>query len=152
MFSWWGGAVVRLRWAVLAAAAVLVVVGATWGAGVFGKLTGGGFEDPASESTKARERIMAELGNQDVDVLVLYSSETATVDQPAFRDPVTTTLTRLRELPEVASVTSWYELQGQASSPPTATRRTRWCNCGRSSQTTRRRRTSGWRRPSTRRA
>ncbi|MFC0530230.1 MMPL family transporter [Phytohabitans kaempferiae] len=111
MFAWWGRAVVRLRWGVLAAAAVLVVVGATWGAGVFGKVTGGGFEDPASESTKARERIIAELGSQDVDILVLYSSDTATVDQPAFRDPVTTTLAALRARPEVASVTSWYDTQ-----------------------------------------
>jgi len=112
MFAWWGRTVVRLRWAVLGAAAVLVVVGVTWGAGVFGKLTGGGFDDPASESTKARDRIIAELGNQDVDVLVLYSSDTATVDQPAFRDPVAATLTALRGLPEVASVTSWYDTQG----------------------------------------
>ncbi|GAA4448355.1 MMPL family transporter [Phytohabitans houttuyneae] len=111
MFAWWGRAVVRLRWGVLAAAAVLVVVGATWGTGVFGKLTGGGFDDPASESTKARERIIAELGNQDVDVLVLYSSAAATVDQPAFRDPVTATLAEVRTLPEVASVTSWYDTQ-----------------------------------------
>jgi uncharacterized membrane protein YdfJ with MMPL/SSD domain len=111
MFAWWGRTVVRLRWGVLAAAAVLVVVGVTWGGGVFGKLTGGGFDDPASESTKARERIIAELGNQDVDVLVLYASDTATVDQPAFRDPVTTTLTALRGLPEVASVSSWYDTQ-----------------------------------------
>ncbi|BCB87634.1 MMPL family transporter [Phytohabitans suffuscus] len=109
MFAWWGRVVVRLRWAVLAAAAVLVVLGATWGTGVFGKLTGGGFDDPGSESTKARARIIAELGNQDVDVLVLYSSDSATVDQPAFRDPVTTTLARLGGMPEVASVTSWYD-------------------------------------------
>ncbi|MDQ7907272.1 MMPL family transporter [Phytohabitans sp. ZYX-F-186] len=111
MFAWWGKTVVRLRWVVLAAAAVLVVVGATWGAGVFDKVTGGGFDDPASESTRARDRIIAELGNQDVDILVLYSSDTATVDQAAFRDPVTATLTRLRGLPEVASVTSWYDTQ-----------------------------------------
>jgi uncharacterized membrane protein YdfJ with MMPL/SSD domain len=111
MFAWWGRTVVRLRWGVLVAAAALVVLGATWGAGVFGKLTGGGFDDPASESTKARERIIAELGNQDIDVLVLYSSDTATVDQPAFRDPLTATLSGVRALPEVASVTSWYDAQ-----------------------------------------
>ena len=64
--------------------------------GVFGALTGGGFDDPASESSQARERIIAELGNQDVDVLVLYSSPTATVDDPAFRDPVTATLAEVR--------------------------------------------------------
>ncbi|WP_245736543.1 MMPL family transporter [Micromonospora pattaloongensis] len=104
----------RLRWVVLAAAMVLIAVGATWGAGVFGALTGGGFDDPASESSRARERITAELGNQDVDLLVLYSSDSAAVTDPAFRDPVTATLQRLRERPEVASVTSWYDTRSPA--------------------------------------
>lgn len=111
MFAWWGRMVVRLRWVVLAAALALVVVGATWGASVFGQLTGGGFDDPASESSRAVARINEELGPQGADVIVLFSSETATVDQPAFRDPVAGTLSRLREHPEVRSVTSWYETQ-----------------------------------------
>src|SRR5690349_8264893 len=81
MFAWWGRAVVRWRWAVLAAGLVVVLVGGLWGLGVFGQLTGGGFEDPASESTKARERVTAEIGDQDVDILVLYTSPDATVDQ-----------------------------------------------------------------------
>jgi len=109
MFAWWGRAVVRLRWVVLAAGLVLAVVGGTWGTGVFGSLTGGGFDDPASESSRARERITAELGNRDVDLLVLYSSDAATVDQQSFRDPVTTTVQDLRGRPEVAEVTSWYD-------------------------------------------
>ena len=114
MFARWGSAVVRLRWAVLAAALVLIAVGATWGTGVFGSLTGGGFDDPASESSRTQQRITAELGNQGADLLVLYSSETATADQPAFRGPVTATLDRLRQRPEVASVTSWYDTPAPA--------------------------------------
>ncbi|MEU4568490.1 MMPL family transporter [Micromonospora sp. NPDC023956] len=111
MFAWWGRMVVRLRWAVLAAALALVVVGATWGAAVFGQLTGGGFDDPASESSRALTRITEELGPQGADVIVLFSDDATTVDQPAFRDPVAATLTRLREHPEVRQVTSWYETQ-----------------------------------------
>jgi trehalose monomycolate/heme transporter len=114
MFAWWGRAVVRLRWAVLAAAVVLVAVGATWGAGVFGSLTGGGFDDPASESSRARERIIAELGNQDVDVLLLFSREDAAVEDAGFRGPVTARLAEVRQLPAVASVTSWYDTQAPA--------------------------------------
>ncbi|MFI7518340.1 MMPL family transporter [Micromonospora globbae] len=109
MFGWWGRAVVRLRWAVLAAAVLLAAVGATWGAGVFGQLTGGGFDDPASESSRAYARITDELGPQGADLIVLWSSDTATADQPAFRDPVTATVSRLRERPEVTSVTTWYD-------------------------------------------
>ncbi|MFE0590384.1 MMPL family transporter [Micromonospora echinospora] len=111
MFAWWGRMVVRLRWAVLAAGLALVVVGATWGAAVFGQLTGGGFDDPGSESSRALARINEELGPQGADVIVLFSDDATTVDQPAFRDPVTATLTRLREHPEVRQVTSWYETQ-----------------------------------------
>ncbi|OZV79364.1 hypothetical protein CA850_18455 [Micromonospora echinospora] len=111
MFAWWGRMVVRMRWGVLAAALALVVVGATWGASVFGQLTGGGFDDPASESSRALTRINEELGPQGADVIVLFSDDATTVDQPAFRDPVTATLTRLREHPEVRQVTSWYETQ-----------------------------------------
>ncbi|MEV4532223.1 MMPL family transporter [Asanoa sp. NPDC049518] len=114
MFAWWGRAVVRFRWLVLAAAAVLVLVGAAWGTGVFGALTGGGFDDPKSESTQFRDRTIAELGSQDIDVLVLYSDPAATVDDPGFRDPVTATLARVRALPEVATVTSFYDTQSPA--------------------------------------
>ncbi|MGK5522445.1 MMPL family transporter [Micromonospora sp. URMC 107] len=111
MFAWWGHMVVRLRWAVLAAALVLVVVGSTWGVGVFGQLTGGGFDDPASESSRAAERITRELGPQGADLVVLWSSDGPTVDQPAFRDPVAATVAALRERPEITSVTTWYDTQ-----------------------------------------
>ena len=106
MFAWWGRAVVRLRWSVLAAAVVLAVVGATWGAGVFGSLTGGGYADPDSEANRAYTRIAAELGRQDPDLIVLWSSDTATVDDPAFRDAVTAAVAGIRGLPQVQDVTS----------------------------------------------
>ena len=114
MFAWWGRVVVRARWAVLAAALVLVGVGATWGTGVFGALIGGGFDDPDMESSRIEQQITEQLGNQGADLIVLYSSETHTVDEPAFRDPVTATLARLRERPEVATVASWYDTQAPA--------------------------------------
>ena len=114
MFLWWGKAVVRFPWTVLALGAALVLIGATWGTGLFGVVSGGGFEDPNSESARAVERINAELGNQDVDIIVLYSSETATVDDPAFREAVTSTIDRLRERPEVVRVTSWYDTPSPA--------------------------------------
>ncbi|MFG1888453.1 MMPL family transporter [Micromonospora sp. NPDC049051] len=114
MFAWWGHMVVRLRWSVLAAALVLVAVGSTWGVGVFGQLTGGGFDDPASESSRAAERITRELGPQGADLVVLWSSAGPTVDQPAFRDPVAATVAGLRARPDITSVTTWYDTQAPA--------------------------------------
>jgi trehalose monomycolate/heme transporter len=105
----WGPLVVRWRWVVLAAAAALLVVGATWGTGVFGALTSAGFTDPDSESTIAQERISEEVGDQDTDLLVLYSSRTATVDDPQFAGPVTDTLATVAARPEVAGLVSWYD-------------------------------------------
>ncbi|WP_434743231.1 MMPL family transporter [Micromonospora sp. SH-82] len=125
MFAWWGRVVVRARWAVLAAAVALVVLGSTWGVGVFGQLSGGGFDDPASESSRAAERIATELGPQGADLIVLWSAREngqgaeggtsgGTVEDPAFRDPVTATVAGLREQPSVASVTTWYDTQAPA--------------------------------------
>lgn len=108
MFAWWGRAVVRLRWLVLAAAAAVLVIGATWGGGVFNDLISGGFDDPGSPSSRAHREITAQLGRQDVDILALYSSENLTYDQPGFRDAVTAVATELSGRPEVASVVGAY--------------------------------------------
>ncbi|GAB1642488.1 MMPL family transporter [Krasilnikovia sp. MM14-A1259] len=109
MFGWWGRTVVRVRWWVIAAALALVVTGATWGAGVFGALTGGGYADPHSESNRAAKAIAAQIGRHDPDVLVLWSSDTATVDDPAFRSAVTARVAALRARTEVAGVTSYLD-------------------------------------------
>ncbi len=109
MFAWWGRRVVSARWWVLAGTTVLMLVGGLWGAGVFGALSSGGFDDPASESSRAYERVKADLGRQDQDVLVLFTNPAATVDQPGLSDPVRAVASRLRQRSEVAAVTSWYD-------------------------------------------
>jgi uncharacterized membrane protein YdfJ with MMPL/SSD domain len=107
MFAWWGRTLVRVRWWIVAAALALVVTGATWGAGVFSALTGGGYDDPNSEANRAAGAIATELHRRDPDLVVLWSSDTRTVDAPAFRSAVDT----LRRQPEVASVTSFFDTQ-----------------------------------------
>lgn len=111
MFTLWGRAAVRFRWGIISAAFVLAATGLSWGTGVFDVLTGGGFDNPSSESTRAHERITRELGNQDLDLVLLYSSPSSTVDDPAFRQPVTAALDGLRHRPEVASLVSYYDSQ-----------------------------------------
>jgi RND superfamily putative drug exporter len=98
----------RGRWWVLAATAALVVIGGVWGTGVFGALSGGGFDDPASPSSQAAARITQELGRQGQDVIALYSDPDATVEQPAFREPVERVLATLANRPEVSTSRSFY--------------------------------------------
>ncbi|GGQ57997.1 RND transporter [Couchioplanes caeruleus subsp. azureus] len=115
MFGWWGGAVVRLRWWVVAAALALIVGGATWGTGVFGALTGGGYDDPDSESNRAAAAIAQQLGTRDPDLVVLWSTGSATVDDDAVRQAVTGAVTRLRARPEVRQVVAYTD----PKAPPT---------------------------------
>jgi trehalose monomycolate/heme transporter len=109
MFAWWGRTVVRARWWVLSAGVALAIVGGVWGTGVFGSVVGGGFTDPGSESVKAAERIVTEIGQRPVDVLVVYSSNDATADDPDFRAAVSGALTRIRQHAEVTSAVSFYD-------------------------------------------
>jgi trehalose monomycolate/heme transporter len=108
MFSWWGRTVVRLRWLVLAVSAGVIVLGATWGAAVFGDLTSGGFDDPSSPSSVARDEITSRLGRQDVDIIALYSDPQAVVTDPRFRQAITAVVDRIDGRPEVISVVSGY--------------------------------------------
>jgi uncharacterized membrane protein YdfJ with MMPL/SSD domain len=114
MFAWWGRTVVRARWGVLVAGLVLAVVGGVWGTGVFGEVKGAGFDDPGSESHRARTRIAAEVGQRPADVLVIWSSSAATADDPAFKQSVTDTLARVRSNTGVASVVSYYDTGSDA--------------------------------------
>jgi uncharacterized membrane protein YdfJ with MMPL/SSD domain len=104
MFAAWGRAVARARWWVIAAGVVLAIAGGVWGTGVFSAVAAGGFEDPHSESSRAASGIVTELGRQDVDVLVLYSSPDRTVDDPVFKAAVTGTLAKVK-----AEVHSYYD-------------------------------------------
>lgn len=108
MFYLWGRTVCRIRWPIAAIALAIAAVGGVWGTGVFTHLVGGGFTDPSSLSATAEARITATLGSQSPDVLVLYSSKSATVTDPAFREPVAATLASVRRQTGVASVLSYY--------------------------------------------
>ncbi len=114
MFAALGAFVVRARWAVIAAAVALIVVGATWGAGLFGHLASGGFLDQNSPSAQVRNQIDAAFGPQDADVFVLYTAKSGSISDPAARAAITATLTNARTLPQVSSIADWYTTQSPA--------------------------------------
>jgi uncharacterized membrane protein YdfJ with MMPL/SSD domain len=101
MFESLGRVIYRRRRWVVALALAFVVFAGVWGTGVFSAMTGGGFEDPDSDSSRAAEVAAQELGRSGGDVVVLYSSDALTVDDPAFADAVATSLA---ELPASAGV------------------------------------------------
>ena len=109
MFAWWGRAVVRARWFVLAATLAVVAVGLVWGTGIFGALASGGFDDTASESSRAYARMTEAFGAVGDDLTILYTHPTATADQPALAGPVRAVLDRIEDRPEVVEVASAYD-------------------------------------------
>jgi uncharacterized membrane protein YdfJ with MMPL/SSD domain len=108
MFESLGRFMVRRRRWVLAGAGVFVAVAAVWGTGVFGSLAGAGFEDPDSDSVRAAEQVNRVFGRHQADVVVLYSSPTLTVDDPAFRTSAKRTLDALPDR-YVAKVTTYWD-------------------------------------------
>ena len=96
MFVRLGRFVVRTRVAMLVAGLIVVIIGGAWGSGVTatGVLSQGGLEDTSSESFQAMERIGAEVGRQDADVIALYTNPDGAVTDPDFRQAVTGALSR----------------------------------------------------------
>ena len=101
----------RWRWPILGAAAVFLVISVVWGTGVFGRLSGGGFDTPGSESAQAAERIEGIFGRQDADVAIVYASESLTVGDPAFRTEVEQTLAGI-PAKELAQATTLWSANG----------------------------------------
>jgi RND superfamily putative drug exporter len=108
VFEALGRVVYRRRRTVLALSALAVVLAGVWGAGLFGRLTGAGFEDPASESSRAAELAVRELGRDDADVVVLYRGDDLTVDDPAYREAVAASLAAL-PAGLVERTTTWFD-------------------------------------------
>ncbi|MDG4798318.1 MMPL family transporter [Micromonospora sp. WMMD1082] len=107
MFERLGRTMFRRRWWVVGLATAFVVFGGIWGTQVFGALTTEGFDDPASESSRAVERADASLGRTGNDVVVLYTSPDMTVDDPAFQRAVTETVDALPDDAVTRAVTYW---------------------------------------------
>ncbi len=108
MMQSWGHLVARRAWTILIAGLVLVAGAAVFGLGVFGSLSNGGFDDPASESARSLVAEHAAFTSHDSDVVVIYSSPSMTVSDPAFKESISNAI---KGLPEgsIRRVTTWYE-------------------------------------------
>src|SRR4051794_6178093 len=107
MFEVLGRVIYRRRRWVVALSLAFVVFAGVWGTGVFSHMTGGGFEDPGSESSKAAQVAFRELGRDSADVVVLFRSADRTVDDPAFDTAVTDSLAALPQEAIERTTTFW---------------------------------------------
>lgn len=100
MFGWWGSVVHRRRWVVVAVVLGACLLSGAWGAGIFGKLSQGGYTDPNSQSAQVTALVAGQLGHPAGDVVVVYTAPPGrTVDDPALASAA---LTILHSLPRDA--------------------------------------------------
>ena len=86
MFERMGLALVRRRRLVLVATVALVVAAGILGGNVIERLTAGGFEDESSESFQAAEVLEERFGIEAPNLVLLVTSETGSVDDPAVAE------------------------------------------------------------------
>ena len=103
----WAALVARRAGAVLALGVLLTVVAAAFGAGVFGSLSQGGFDDPGSETAQEQRAERAAFGNRTVDVVAVYSDADRTAADPGFRRAVEDALADLPADATTAVVPYW---------------------------------------------
>jgi RND superfamily putative drug exporter len=108
MFEGLGRALYRRRRRVLAIGVLFMVFAGAWGTGVFGKLISGNtFTPPDSQSQRESDLAAQAFGRNDADVVVLYRSATLTVDDPAYRQAVTSALAALPAADITRITTYW---------------------------------------------
>ncbi|MFI7351267.1 MMPL family transporter [Streptomyces sp. NPDC049936] len=99
---------VRRSRLVLVITAVAVVLMGVLGAGAFGKLLPGGFDDPSSQSSKAKTVISDKFGGESNLVLLVRAPEGG-VDTEAVRRQGTELAADLRKEDTVANVVSYWD-------------------------------------------
>ena len=121
MFNRLGLFAVRHRRPVLALSLVFVVVSAALGSGVFGRLSGGGFDDPGSESSRVKEVLDRQFATGDPNLVLVV--DVAGALQPDGRDAAAVAVDssdveraagevfeRLTARPDIANAVSYWSL------------------------------------------
>ncbi|TDE37354.1 MMPL family transporter, partial [Actinomadura sp. 6K520] len=114
MLSGLGRLIHRRRWTSLALILIMTCIAGVWGLGVFAKFKEGGFEDPDASSTLVAKLGATYFGSTNPDVLVLYTSDTMTVDDPRYQASVVTTVARLPKA-NVEEIISYWSFDGKAA-------------------------------------
>jgi putative drug exporter of the RND superfamily len=109
MFANWGRFVFRYRWATLVGSGVLLAISVA-GLLMGGTLTSGGPLTSNLESARAGNLISSELstGKATSNFVLIFSSKTASVSDPTFRDAVTAALAPIEGDPRISSMITPY--------------------------------------------
>jgi len=107
MFRNLGRVVTSGRHVIVVVTLLVAVATGAWGAGVFGSLTNGGFDDPDSESGRAASVLQSRIDRTSPDLVVLVSNPDRTVDDAAYRRVVDEAVAALPAEDVVASHTYW---------------------------------------------
>jgi RND superfamily putative drug exporter len=109
MFEKLGAAIYRRRWLVLVAGLLFMVASGVLGTSVFSSLKAGGYNNPGAESTLAADTLSNQLGFDQRTLVVLFTSKDGTtIDRPAFKSAVETTLSKIQGQSGVGKVTTFY--------------------------------------------
>ncbi|MFE9330362.1 MMPL family transporter [Streptomyces sp. NPDC006925] len=100
-------AIRRSRLVLIVAAVVVALMGAL-GAGAFGKLLAGGFDDPASQSSRARDAIEKEFGGETNLVLLVRAAD-GRVDDPAAERTGRALVSDLKAEQDLGKVVSYWD-------------------------------------------
>ena len=101
-----GRRIYRGRYAVLASWALLLALSAPLAPRIGGLLQPGGLSSQALEAQRASAVLQRELGYNPASIVVVFTSDRLTADDPRWVAAEKMALSAARELPEVASVTT----------------------------------------------
>jgi RND superfamily putative drug exporter len=95
---------------VLVLSVVIVALAAALGAGAIGKLKGGGFDDPASESSRATVALQRDLKQQNANLVLLVTAPAgSSVDSAAVVSAGKDAVSRLRSQPGVDVLSDYWD-------------------------------------------
>src|SRR5918992_535967 len=104
----------RRRW-VLAGTLVAVVVAGALSGGVFGRLSSGGFTDPAAPSTRGAEQLEEVFGAGDPNLVLLVTATEGSVDERAVAAEGVAITEELAKEPSIEQAFSYWTL---GAAPP----------------------------------
>lgn len=109
-----GRIVSRYRWAVLILAVLSLPLAVVFGGPVKAKLSAGGFDDPAAESTQAARILEDTFGAGSPNVVLLVTARGGSVDDPAVAERGLALTEELGTVPGLADAVSYWSLGSPA--------------------------------------